>query len=110
MEEILRKGFVYIQDRLAGEISETDDGYVFYYYEDYISSSDAVAASLTLPLQKEAYRSNVLFPFFDGIIPEGWLLDAVRHNWKMEPNDRFGILLASCRDCVGDVSVRMEKL
>ena len=49
---------------------ETDEGYLFFYYEDYISAPDAVAASQTLPLQKEAYVSNVLFPFFDGIIPE----------------------------------------
>lgn len=104
----LRKGFVYIQERLSGEIRETDEGYLFFYYEDYISAPDAVAVSLTLPLQKEAYVSNVLFPFFDGIIPEGWLLDAVRHNWKIKSDDRFGILLASCRDCVGDVSIRTE--
>ena len=110
MGEASRKGFVYIQDRLAGEVCETDDGYTFFYYEDYISSTDAVAASLTLPIQKEAYMSNVLFPFFDGIIPEGWLLDAVVHNWKIESNDRFGLLLAACRDCVGDVSVRTEKI
>lgn len=106
MAENLRKGFVYIQDRLAGEISETDDGYEFLYYEDYLKSPDAVPASLTLPLQKDVYRSNILFPFFDGIIPEGWLLDAVRHNWKIDANDRFGLLLVACKDCVGDVSIR----
>ena len=110
MDEYSRKGLVYIQDRLAGEIRETDDGYLFYYYEDYLDLPDAVAASLTLPLQKDAYRSNVLFPFFDGIIPEGWLLDAVIHNWKIGSDDRFGLLLVACRDCVGDVSIRTEKI
>ncbi|MCW3081692.1 HipA N-terminal domain-containing protein [Segetibacter sp.] len=31
--------------------------------------------SLTLPLKDQPYTSNVMFPFFDGLIPEGWLLD-----------------------------------
>jgi serine/threonine-protein kinase HipA len=51
-----------------------------------------------------------LFPFFDGLIPEGWLLDIVTHNWKISPSDRFGVLLVACKDAVGNVSVRSEKL
>ena len=52
------------------------------------------------------YESAVLFPFFDGLIPEGWLLDIASRNWKLDKNDRFGLLIACCRDCIGDVSVR----
>ena len=59
-----------------------------------------------MPLKKEEYVSNVLFPFFDGLIPEGWLLGVVSKNWKINQNDRFGLLLAACRDCIGDVSIR----
>ena len=61
-----------------------------------------------MPLQKEKYESNVLFPFFDGLIPEGWLLNVVSRNWKIDKNDRFGLLLSACRDCIGDVCVREE--
>ena len=43
---------------------------------------DAVSVSLTLPLQKEAYKATVLFPFFDGLIPEGWLLGVVSRTGK----------------------------
>ena len=58
-----------------------------------------------MPLKKEEYVSNVLFPFFDGLIPEGWLLGVVSKNWKINQNDRFGLLLAACRDCICDVSI-----
>jgi serine/threonine-protein kinase HipA len=47
----------------------------------------------------------VLFPFFDGLIPEGWLLDIAEKNWKLNPRDRMGLLLVCCKDCIGTVSV-----
>ena len=103
-----RKGYVYIQDHYAGIIEETEDGYSFSYTSEYLQRPDAVAASITLPLRDDAYEVTILFPFFDGLIPEGWLLDIVSHNWKINANDRFGLLLLACKDCIGDVCIRNE--
>ena len=61
-----------------------------------------------MPLEKKEYHSKTLFPFFDGLIPEGWLLDLAVKNWKLSVNDRFGLLLATCRDCIGDVWIEQE--
>ena len=98
-----RKAYVFVRDRCAGILSETDAGYRFEYDSSYLTHSDAVPVSLTLPLQKQPYEAKVLFPFFDGLIPEGWLLHIVSKNWKLDQNDRFGLLMVSCRDCVGAV-------
>lgn len=106
MSSEYRQAKIYVQDRLAGVLKETEEGYSFLYNEKYLKEKDAVAISLTMPLKKEEYVSNVLFPFFDGLIPEGWLLGVVSKNWKINQNDRFGLLLAACRDCIGDVSIR----
>ena len=103
-----RSGKVYIQDKYAGVIKETDEGYTFSYDKKYLKDKDAVAVSLTMPLKETDYTSTVLFPFFDGLIPEGWLLGVVTKNWKINQKDRFGLLLASCRDCIGDVSIRRD--
>lgn len=103
-----RRGYVYIQNHYAGIIEETEDGYAFSYCSEYLQRPDAVAVSLTLPLRAEAYETSILFPFFDGLIPEGWLLHVVSHNWKIDPNDRFGLLLLACKDCIGDVCIRNE--
>ena len=103
-----RAGKVYIQKNKAGRIFETDDGYSFAYDEEYLARPDAVAVSLTLPLKREVYESKNLFSFFDGLIPEGWLLGVVSRNWKIDLSDRFGLLLAVCADCVGDVSIVPE--
>ena len=102
----LRTAYVYVRDSFAGILSETDRGYSFTYDEGYLSDDRCVPVSLTLPLRREPYESKSLFPFFDGLIPEGWLLDIVVSNWKLDPNDRFGQLMVSCRDCIGAVSIR----
>lgn len=61
--------------------------------------------SLTLPLRREAYQSTVLFPFFDGLIPEGWLLDVALRNTDISILDRLSLRLLCCKDCIGAVSV-----
>lgn len=103
----MRQANVYVFNPpiLAGQLKEADEGYVFTYDADYLVSDGAMPVSLTLPLAGTPYRSTILFPFFDGLIPEGWLLDIAEQNWKLRPNDRFGLLLACCRDCIGAVSI-----
>ncbi len=79
---------------------------IFFVYDyQYLESSNPKPVSLTLPLQKTAYESKILFPFFDGLIPEGWLLNIAIDNWKINPRDRFGLLLSLCKDCIGCVSI-----
>ena len=90
----------------AGVLEETDEGYLFTYDPTYLQGADAVAVSLSLPLREAPYPSRMLHPFFDGLIPEGWLLDVVAETWKVSPRDRMGLLLTCCRDCIGAVSVR----
>ncbi len=101
----MRKAEIKINDRLAGWLTQDEEGYHFAYDHEYLASIAPKAVSLTLTLQKEPFHSNVLFPFFDGLIPEGWLLDIAAKNWKLNPRDRMGLLLACCRDCIGAVSV-----
>lgn len=79
-----RSGEVYYQDQLAGIISEEEDEYVFMYEAAYLKNNH-LPVSLTLPLMEAPYKSKMLFPFFDGLIPEGWLLDIAIQNWKLNP-------------------------
>lgn len=58
-----------------------------------------------MPVTKGVYSEKRLFPFFEGLIPEGWLLDIASTNWKINKNDRMGLLLACCKSCIGAVSV-----
>lgn len=107
--EAYRTAFVYVRERFAGTLKETDSGYSFMYDKDYLNSDAATAVSLTLPLTDEEYTLNTLFSFFDGLIPEGWLLDNVVKNWKLDYSDRFAELLVACKDPIGCVSIRADR-
>lgn len=101
----MRKAEIKIHDRTAGWLTQDEDGYHYVYDAAYLQSENAQPISKTLPLQNEEFHYNVLFPFFDGLIPEGWLLEIAEKNWKLNERDRMGLLLACCKDCIGAVSV-----
>ena len=105
----MRKAIIKMDKQIAGSLTQDDKGYHFEYDKAYLNQTDAKPVSLTLPLQEANFTSNILFPFFDGLIPEGWLLDIAEKNWKLNPRDRMGLLLACCKDCIGAVSVEEVK-
>jgi serine/threonine-protein kinase HipA len=105
----MRKAEIKFNDKTAGWLSQDDNGFHFVYDIAYLKSEHPIAISLTLPLQEKPYTNNLLFAFFDGLIPEGWLLDIVEENWKLNTRDRMGLLLACCKDCIGAVSVHPLK-
>ena len=107
--EAYRTAYVYVRKTFAGILKETDEGYSFIYAPEYLEGENPLAVSLTLPLQKNEYRSKTLFSFFDGLIPEGWLLNVVSHNWKIDQRDRFGLLLVACKDPIGNVQIKGVK-
>ncbi len=100
-----RKADVYMEGLKAGILEEQGSSYAFTYDPAYLADEKAHAISLSLPLQEDPYEDKRLFPFFDGLIPEGWLLDIAEQTWKLDPRDRMGLLLACCRDCIGAVSI-----
>ncbi len=107
--EAYRTAYVYVRENFAGTLKETDYGYSFLYDSEYLESEKNSPVSLTLPIQKEEYTSKTLFSFFDGLIPEGWLLDIVSNNWKIDRKDRFGLLLVACKDPIGNVQIKEVK-
>lgn len=100
-----RKANIFVKGIYCGSLQESDRGYTFVYHDAYLNNPHVTAVSVTLPLQREPYASKTLFAFFDGLIPEGWLLDLAERNWKINYRDRMGLLLACCKDSIGAVSV-----
>lgn len=101
----MKQACVNLRGVKAGILTEDENGYIFQYDTDFLQSDKAEAISLTLPLTDKPYHDKVLFPFFDGLIPEGWLLDIAEKNWKINARDRMSLLLACCKDCIGAVGV-----
>lgn len=107
----MRQGLVKYNNILAGVLSEEDNGeYLFVYDEKYIDTHPDQFITFQMPVTTRPYRSKILFPFFDGLIPEGWLLNIAAESWKINKNDRMGLLLACCQNAIGAVSIHPVKL
>ena len=100
-----RKAQIQMFNRTAGWLTEDENGYHYVYDSLYLRYENAMPVSVTFPLRVEAFSAATLFPFFDGLIPEGWLLEIATNNWKLNQRDRMGLLLVCCEDCIGAVSV-----
>ncbi len=105
----MRKADIFFQKQKAGLLTEDDNSYSFLYNEGYLQSDQPAPVSLTLPLGSTPQFSRFLFPAFDGLIPEGWLLSIAEKNWKINSRDRMGLLMVCCRDCIGALSVRAHE-
>ena len=105
----MRRGNVYYDDKLCGTITQTDDNlFVFEYTDSWYIDQNAKSVSLTLPKTNKRYESNILFPFFDGLIPEGYLLEIALKKYNISLNDRMSLLLKTCHNPIGIVSVKED--
>jgi len=104
----MRQAKILYDTIFCGILTETNDGeFIFKYDEDYVREYPDQFITFTMPVRNEDYKEKRLFAFFEGLIPEGWLLDIASKNWKINPNDRMGLLLACCQNCIGAVSVEL---
>ena len=103
---MMKQADIYIQDRFCGILCEDEEGFHFAYDKDYLTFPDALPLSPTMPLTSAPYEKEMMFPVFDGLIPEGWLLDIASASWKIDRRDRMSLLMACCKDCIGDIGVK----
>lgn len=100
----LRKASVMFKETLAGVIEETGTGYRFSYDSAYLVMGKPIG--VVFPLRSEPYESQALFPFFRGLLPEGWFREIVCQTLKIDPKDDFGLLIKACGDCIGAVWIQ----
>ncbi len=102
----MRKTTVLVDRSIAGTLTEIEKGrkYRFEYREDY--SGEPV--SLTMPVTVQVWDFDRFPPFFEGLLPEGFQLESLLRQLKIDRDDYFGQLLAVGRDMVGAVSIQPE--
>lgn len=99
----MRKAKVFVDGKLAGELQEIqrEKQYRFVYFDSYKGSS----VSLTMPPTKRIYDYDRFPPFFEGLLPEGVMLEALLRQAKLDRNDLLGQLITVGADMVGNVTV-----
>ena len=101
-----RRGIVALDGEQVGVLEETENGTRFVYDSAWLHRDGAVPVSLTMPLRAEPYVVRGMLPFFENLLPEGWLLEIATTKLKIPKDDVFGLVLATCADCAGAVEVR----
>lgn len=107
----MRTALVSIKGIPAAHLSETAPSgtigaYRLVYLSDYLTRPAARPVSLLLPLQEAAYEAPFLFPVFDNMLPEGDFCRRICRAFRLDEDDRFGILLALAQqDSIGDITL-----
>jgi serine/threonine-protein kinase HipA len=100
----MRRANVAVHDVEAGILAEEEKGkrYAFTYADGYTGPP----VSLSMPCSQRDYSFDRFPPAFDGLLPEGMLLDALLRRWKIDRDDLFSQLVAVGEDLVGAVTVK----
>lgn len=98
-----RAAQVFYNQKPAGKLAETSEGFEFTYDSDYLAGGTPIA--FTFPLQEAPFKHQCLPGFFENLVSEGWLRKLQSHEQKIDENDRFGLLLMNGRDLVGAVTI-----
>src|ERR1035437_2320854 len=100
-----RKAEIYYNDKLAGILSKENDKFHFQYDNDYLEDKNTPSISLSLPKRKEAFVSNLLFPFFYGLLAEGDNKEIQCRTLNIDENDHFTRLLRTAQiDTIGAIT------
>jgi serine/threonine-protein kinase HipA len=100
-----RQAIVRLDGQPVGILSEAGRTITFRYDPEWLVDPQAVPVSLTLPLTENPYETDGLHPYFENLLPEGWLLDLTTTSLKISKDDAFGLLIATCADCIGAVEI-----
>ena len=95
---------IYVGDRLAGHLTRSGRRYLFAYLPDY----DGPPVFLGWDLRQPRREWEDFPPAFEGLLPEGVLLDQLLAKHKLDKGDPWGQLIAVGLDLTGFVSVIPE--
>ena len=62
-----------------------------------------------MPVEQKEFEFNEFPPFFDGLLPEGIMLESLLKQKKIDKTDYFSQLIAVGADMVGAVTVEEVK-
>jgi serine/threonine-protein kinase HipA len=101
----VRRALVRLAGEPVGALLEDEHGCEFRFLPSWLARAEATPIALTLPLREQGYRRKALHPYFENLLPEGWLLELSTAKLKIQKDDAFGLLLATCADCIGAVEI-----
>jgi len=99
----MRRAEVYQQGILAGILEELDRNH---YRFSYAAAYRGWPISLALPVREAPYEFDRFPALFDGLLPEGLLLEALLRQHKIDKKDLFRQLVTVGEDVVGSLMIK----
>jgi serine/threonine-protein kinase HipA len=103
-----RVAYVYFNDLYVGKIYETSEGFNFVYDSNYILTGTPIG--FNYPFKQTKYFSQSLFPIFENLVSEGWLLNLQSKMQHIDKKDKLGILINNGKDLIGAITILKEVL
>jgi serine/threonine-protein kinase HipA len=98
----MNKACISIHGIKAAILEQCDNGqYILTYDANYHDAP----VSLTMPVTKRRYEFDTFPAFFEGLLPEGSMLEALLRKYKIDKNDYFQQLITVGQDVVGAVTI-----
>ncbi len=100
----MQKADIPVPARPAGVLEKTKPGgdYLFLYSPGY----EAPPVSRPMSVSLDPYMYDRFPPFFEGLLPEGYNLEALLRTCKIDRDDLFSQLIAVGMDMVGAVTAQ----
>ena len=97
---------VFINRHLAGELTQDRGGQLgFVYSENWLSRSDAIPLSKSLPLGTKKFIGQQTRPFFAGILPEEGQREQIAAIFGVSPQNDFALLERIGGECAGAITL-----
>jgi len=108
----MQRAKVFRNNILTGLLTKFNEKeYSFIYIKDYLERDNAKPISITLPLQKEEFKSEHLFPFFYNLLSEGKLKDIQCKELRIDKSDDFSrLLLTTQENTIGSITIEKEEI
>lgn len=88
----------------VGTLTLVDGRLSFSYVPGWLSRPDAVALSVSLPLQAELFDDRKARPFFAGLLPEGEMRRLIAQQFQISRQNDFALLGRIGGECAGAVT------
>lgn len=96
---------VWLHTDRIGTLTLLNGRLTFCYAPDWLTHSDAVALSASLPLQAAAFNDLKTRPFFAGLLPEGKLRHLIAQQFQVSSQNDFALLDHIGGECAGAVTL-----
>jgi len=93
-----------------GRLTKSTAGALTYsYVPEWLATDGARPISLSMPLRHQAYSGEVVYNFFDNLLPDNReILDRIQARFKATTSHPFDLLAAIGMDCVGAIQTVSE--